>query len=153
MDSVFQACIDRIEEDVEKALADSTPSPYISVGGSKTQQPHEVIVREVVTDVDISDVVTSAPVMGRVRGSYFVTFAVEIQMWAKQAVLTDASSAVNAWFERIVSAIGADKTLGGACRHAEPYFSTSGTAFNSPKYIAAIDAGVRVKVEIPFSKE
>ncbi len=150
---LFSACIERIAADASEALEGCEPAPVVSVGGAKVQQPFEVLVRETVKNVDFSDQVTSRPVMGTVRGSYFVSFTVDVEMWAKSVKLTDASYATLDWLHRISAAIGADKTLGGLCVHAEPVFSSSGTALTQNKYMAAIQAGVRVKAEIPFAEK
>lgn len=149
---LFEKCIERVKADVETALADVDPHPYISVGGNKVQQPFEVLVREVIKNVDITDTVTSHPVMGKVAGSYNVSFSVGIEMWAKQTKLADVSYAVLGWFHRICAQIGADKTLNGLCIHAEPYLESSGTALAQSKYMAAIQAGVRIKAEISFAE-
>jgi hypothetical protein len=152
-EELFSACIERICADVTEALKGCDPAPTVSVGGSKVQQPFEVLVRETVKSVDFSDDVTSRAVMGTVRGSYRVSFTVDVEMWAKSVKLTDASYATLEWFHRACAAIGADKTLGGLCIHAEPVFSSSGTALTQNKYMAAIQAGVRVKAEIPFAEK
>ena len=57
--NLFSKCIERVEQDVKAALADMEPHPYISIGGAKTQQPFEVLVREIATDYSIEDVVTN----------------------------------------------------------------------------------------------
>lgn len=149
MDSkLFTTCIERVKADVDTALADMEPKPFISIGGAKTQQPFEVIVREIATDVAISDVVTNTYMGGHARGGYSLTFSVGIEMWAKTADLIKSTEYVQEWYMRVVSAIAADKTLGGACDHAVPFLSSTGTAPANNKYMAAIEGGIRIKAEI-----
>lgn len=146
--ALFSKCIERVEGDVSAALADMNPHPYISKGGAKTQQPFEVVVREIVTDVSIEDVVTNSYMGGRSRGGYSIEFSIALEMWAKTADLFNTTSIVQEWAARIMSAVAADKTLGGLVDHAQPYISTVGTAPANNKYMAAIEGGVRVKAEI-----
>ena len=145
---LFSACIQQIKADVGSALEEMEPHPYISVGGAKTQQPFEVIVREIVTDATIEDVVTNTYMGGHARGGYSLTFSVAIEMWAKTADLVKSTEYVQEWYLRIASAIAADKTLGGACDHAAPFLTSTGTAPANNKYMAAIEGGVRIKAEI-----
>lgn len=145
---LFSKCIERVEEDVKSALADADPAPYISIGGAKTQKPFEVVVREIVTEVSVEDVGTNAYMGGRSRGGYSIEFSIAIEMWAKSASLTNTTSIVQEWAARIMSAISADKTLGGLVDHAQPYISNVGTAPANNLYMAAIEGGVRVKAAI-----
>ena len=144
---IFAKCIERVEQDVKAALADMSPKPYISIGGAKTQQPFEVLVREIATDFSIDDVVTNT-YMGASRGGYSITFSVSIEMWAKTASLTNSTSIVQEWAARVMSAIAADKTLGNLCDHAQPFVTAVGTSPADTKYMAAIEGGVRVKAFI-----
>lgn len=149
MDSqLFKKCIERVEFDVKSALSECEPHPHISIGGSKTQQPFEVLVREIVTDMDVSDVVTSRYMGGASVGGYEVEFSVGIEGWASTGDLFRSSSTAMEWFARIASAIARDKTLGGLCAHAQPFLSTTGTAPANNKYMAAFEGGVRIKAEI-----
>ena len=151
-EKLFSKCIERVKTDVEGALADIDPRPYISIGGAKTQQPLEVLVREIATDVEVEDIVTNT-YMGRSRGGYALTFAVRIECWAKSADLFKSSTAVQEWFARIFAAIAGDKTLDGLCNHAQPFITTTGTSLVGTSYMAAIEGGVRIKTEIDPSIE
>ena len=89
--NLFSKCIERVEQDVKAALADMEPHPYISIGGAKTQQPFEVLVREIATDYSIEDVVTNT-YMGASRGGYSITFSVGVELWAKTADLVKSTT-------------------------------------------------------------
>lgn len=146
--NLFSKCIERVEADVRAALADASPAPYISIGGATTQQPFEVVVREIVTEVSIEDVVSNAYMGGQSCGGYSIEFSIAIEMWAKSAKLLSTTSTVQEWAARIMSAIAADKTLGNLADHAQPYISNVGTAPADNKYMAAIEGGVRVRAAI-----
>lgn len=145
---LFAKCIERVKADVDGALSECKPRPYISIGGAKTQQPFEVLVREIVTEADITDIVTNSYMGGMSVGGYSVEFSVAVEGWASTGELFRSSTTVMEWFTRIASAIAADKTLGGLCNHAQPYLSTTGTAPANNKYMAAFEGGVRIKADI-----
>lgn len=145
--NLFSKCIARVEQDVKAALADMEPHPYISIGGAKTQQPFEVLVREIATDYSIEDVVTNT-YMGASRGGYSITFAVGVELWTKTADLVKSTATAQEWMARIMSSIASDKTLGGLCDHAKPFISSVGTAPSGNSYMASIEGGVRIKAFI-----
>lgn len=149
---LFNECIRYVEGLAKVALKDVEQDLLISIGGSTIGRDFEFVVREMPEDVEISDRSTStaAPIGSRPRGCYQVEFSVACQAWAKQSGVERAASLVNGWVERFVSAIAADRTLGGLVAHADPYIGRGGSAYenNRAVYLAAIDFGVRVKARI-----
>ena len=145
--NLLSKCIERVEQDVNAALESVEPRPRISIGGAKTQQPFEVVVREIATDFSVEDTVTNT-CTGAARGGYQIQFSIAIELWAKTVSLLKSTELVQEWMARIMSAVAADKTLGGLCMHAQPYISAVGTSPADTKYMAAIEGGIRVKAAI-----
>lgn len=148
MGSIYQQCIEYVKGLADEALEGE--SAVVTIGGTTVQQPAEFLIREVPESVTFSDRVTSHVAMGGARGLYRVEFNVACETWAKRPKLTDASFAVLGWMQALFSRVAADKTLGGLCVHAEPYFESAGSSRDSSNkaYIAAIDFGIHVKAEI-----
>lgn len=122
----------------------------VSVGGSGQTQRSEFVVRELPSSADFSDPVSSRPSMG--HGRYYAPLTVEyevaVEMWSTRASLEDASSDVALWLELFSTAVARDRTLGGLCDHARPFFTSGGTARRDAQFIAAIDAGVRLTARL-----
>lgn len=152
METLFKDCIEYVEGICKEVLADT--DAFVSVGGSTVGRACECLVREMPQSVQFSDRSTSAVGMGQsARGCYRVTFNVELNLWAKRPTLTVAAYDVQSWAERVFSAVACDKTLGGLCIHAEPYWQQSGTSIDANKLsIAAIDCGITIKAEINPAK-
>lgn len=145
---MFREVIERIESTVKSLFP--ADGPAVTVGGTGTGRNSEIWIGAMPEAVEFSDRSTSRPTMGRAEGRYSVRFEVPISMYAKMRGMGESTATVLGWYERVASAIAADKTLGGLCVHAEPFFSTAGTGRDGDRalYVAAIDGGVRVRAEI-----
>lgn len=148
MGSIYQDCIEYVKGLADKALKGETA--IVTIGGTTVQQPAEFLVREVPESVTFSDRSTSCMGRSGARGLYRVEFNVVCETWCKKATLTAASYTVLGWMQALFSHVAADKTLGGLCVHAEPYFESAGSSRDSTnkQYIAAIDFGIHVKADI-----
>lgn len=147
MASIFEDCI-RYCEGLAKTALEGTDA-IVSIGGTTVQQPCEFLVRELPESVTFTDRVTSAMGKASVIGHYRVQFNVACEVWAKRPTLTGASFDVQSWVQSFFRAVAADKTLGGLCIHAEPYFGSAGTALDTNKrYLAAANCGLTIKAEL-----
>lgn len=132
------------------------PSGRISVGGGPSPLPYEAVVREVPqSGVSISDPVSSVPAMGRrACAPLELDVPVAVELWSTRASVEDAAADVWAWFQALAASVATDRTLGGLCAHATPYYESGGTAVRDNQYIAAIDCGVRCRLGLlPLTKE
>ncbi len=122
----------------------------VTIGGTSVNRPSEFIVREIVQNVSVSDRATSAPVMGRARGCWRLSFSVACEAWSTKADLEAAAFDVQRWYLLLMRAVAADKTLGGLAIHAEPYMSDAGTAKDADgrRYVADVTFGINVKAEL-----
>lgn len=150
MESLFTKTVEYILPIWESSFEGAPVKFPTSIGGSRVEKPNEALVREAVESVEVDDISTSTvPMgMGRARGAYRVQFSVPLEAWCIRADVWGASSILLNAFERLCASIAADRTLGGAVMHAEPYYSSIGTATKDKQYIAAISCGVRVKATI-----
>ena len=153
MSDVFAPAIEYILPLWEKCFDGAGPDFHVSIGGSKVEKPFEALVREAVESVDVSDLSTSAgaitTAMGqRARAAYRVEFNVPLEAWCVRQGVWDASKLLLDAFERLCGLVAADRTLGGIALHAQPYYSSIGTAARDKQYLAAISCGVRVKADI-----
>lgn len=146
-----------LAEAVSLALSRSDGAPRrVSVGGSPTVLPSEVIVRELPESVEVSDPVTSRPAIGgrAYAAPLLVTASVGVELWSTRARLLDATEDVGRWWQSVMAVVASDRTMGGLVSHAVPYYSSSGSAMRDAQYVAAIDAGVRFTYEIkPLEQE
>lgn len=132
------------------------PSGRMSVGGGPSPLPYEVVVRELPqSGVTVSDPVSSVPVMGRrACAPLGLELPVAVQLWSTRASVEDAAADAWAWFQALAASVSSDRTLGGLCAHATPYYESGGTAARDSQYIAAIDCGVRCRLGLlPLKKE
>lgn len=152
---VFTPCIKYVAAIADKVATRHDPRPFVSYGWPTSEQPFLIYVVEDPQSVTYTDRTTSHVAMnGNARGLYRVEFDVSIQMLATQSAAGDAAGMVLAWFEDLVGEVARDKTLGGLCVHAQPYFSTGATGVKKPMMINAIEGGVRIKADFdPCSKE
>lgn len=150
-------CIGYVAELLEGAVSDAETVPFLSLGWPTAEHPFLAYVHEDPESVTYSDESTSHVAMGgSVRGLYRVEFSVGVELLASTASPGDSASIVLDWYERLVTAVANDKTLGGLCVHAQPYFSSGATGFATDSRLAvnAVQCGVRVKAEFnPKKKE
>lgn len=148
--AVFAPCISYVADLLEGAVSGADTVPFLSLGWPTAEHPFLAYVHEDPESVTYTDESTSHVAMGgSVRGLYRVEFSVGIELIATMSTPEDAASTVLGWFEELVGAVADDKTLGGLCIHAQPYFSSGATGFTSDSRLAvnSIQCGVRVKAE------
>lgn len=128
---------------------------YVSVGGSKTGMPRELLVRDFTESDDATDVSTSRLVASGARGCVRVRFNVAAECWAQSSDRAKAVGDVMEWASRLYSHVAADKTLGGLCVHARPYRSNGTVAVDAQSrlFTAYLPIGVTVDADIDPSRE
>lgn len=143
-------CVAYVADLLEGAVSDAETVPFLSRGWPTAEHPFLAYVHEDPESVTYSDESTSHVAMGgSVRGLYRVEFTVGIELLACMASPEDAAATVLDWFERLVSAVADDKTLGGLCVHAQPVYSSGATGFATDSRLAvnSVQCGVRVSAE------
>lgn len=145
---VFAPCIAYVKGLVDRALEGESKKVFASIGGSTVDHPNEVYVCENPQGVTFTDVSTSHIGMGQsVQGLYRVEFDVMVQFQAQSTSAEAASSTAMGWFEALGRLVANDKTLGGLCMHAQPYFSSGATACDGKRWTNVIEGGVHVRAD------
>ena len=147
MHDAFTPIINAVADVADKALASEEPHPRIEVGGTAALGPFAVVVFETPEAVSITSQTTSTMALNAPRGLYRLEFTVGAQMWATQKTLSAAGEMVNRWFTEFMRALALDKTLGGTCVNAVPFYGSSGSVSKDRAMLAAINFGVRVTAD------
>lgn len=150
---VFAPCIEYVKGLCEKAVEGSDPMPTVRVGWPTSEKNFLVYVVEDPQSVEYTDLTTShVTAMGKAQGLYRVEFSVGVQMLATRRDAESASRLVLGWYEALVAEVARDKTLGGLCSHARPFFSSGATGVRDKQVINAIEGGVRIKADFDPTK-
>ncbi len=149
MEDVISSTIEYVLPIWQKAFGSAPVKFFTSIGGSNVQKPNEAIVREAAQSMEVSDLSTSTvSAMGRARSAYRLDFEIPLEAWCVRADVWDASKVLLNGFEKLCGLVAADKTLGGHVSHAQPFYVSVGTATRDKQFIAAINCGIRVSVDI-----
>lgn len=149
MEDVISSTVEYVLPIWQKAFGGAPVKFFTSIGGSNVMKPHEAIVREAVQSMEVSDLSTSTvSVMGRARSAYRLDFEIPLEAWCVRADVWDASKVLLNGFEKLCGLVAADKTLGGHVSHAQPFYVSIGTATRDKQFIAAINCGICVSVDI-----
>lgn len=149
MEDVISSTIEYVLPIWQKAFGSAPMKFFTSIGGSNVRKPHEALVREAVQSMEVSDLSTSTvSAMGRARSAYRLDFEIPLEAWCVRAKVWDASKVLLNGFEKLCGLVAADKTLGGHVSHAKPFYVSVGTATRGDQFLALINCGIRVSVDI-----